>query len=153
MRLYFVQHGEAVSEEVNPQRPLSDKGRLDVQKMGKFLSRTKLKVEPIWHSGKTRALETAAILTEALSIKDAPVMRQGLTPLDPVEGIERELRKREENLMIVGHLPFLGRLASTLLIGSTSPNLVAFQQGGVVCLERLEAGSWSLKWMVNPELL
>lgn len=55
--------------------------------------------------------------------------------------------------MIVGHLPFLGRLISRLLIDSDSPDLVAFQPGAVVCLERSEVKSWHIRWMVVPELL
>jgi len=30
MRVYLVQHGEAVSKEENPDRPLSEKGAADV---------------------------------------------------------------------------------------------------------------------------
>ncbi len=153
MRLYLVRHGEAVSEEVNPERPLSQKGRVNVEKMGRFLRRAKLKVDLIWHSGKVRALETAQILGEALSVKDALVTRQGLAPLDPIELIENQLREREEDLMIVGHLPFLGKLASSLVSEPPSPGLITFQAGGVACLERLEEGSWRLEWMVNPGLL
>jgi len=153
MRLYLVRHGEAVSEEVNPERPLSQRGRLDVEKMGRFLRRAKLKVDLIWHSGKVRALETAQILGGALFVKDPPVTRQGLAPLDPIKLIENQLRKREEDLMIVGHLPFLGKLASSLVSGSSSPDLVTFQAGGVACLERLEGGSWRLEWILSPGLL
>lgn len=153
MKLYLVQHGEAVSEEVDIQRPLSSKGRLDVRKVAEFLRRARLKVQLIWHSGKVRALQTAEILGEALSIEGSVIMRKGLAPLDPVEEVENELREREEDLMIVGHLPFLGKLVSRLLIGSGSPNLVTFQQGAVVCLERLETKSWYIRWMVIPELL
>jgi len=153
MKLYLVQHGEAVSEEVDVQRPLSSKGRLDVRKVGEFLRRARLKVQPIWHSGKMRARQTAEILGEVLSVEDSVIMKEGLAPLDPIEEVEKELRAREEDLMIVGHLPFLGKLVSRLLIGSDSPNLVTFQQGAIVCLERLETQNWSLKWMVTPELL
>ncbi len=153
MKLYLVQHGEAVSEEVDIQRPLSSKGRLDVRKVAEFVRRARLKVQLIWHSGKVRALQTAEILGGALSIEGSVIMRKGLAPLDPVEEVENELREREEDLMIVGHLPFLGKLVSRLLIGSGSPNLVTFQQGAVVCLERLETQSWYIRWMVIPELL
>src|SRR5688572_29245639 len=37
MRLYLVQHGEAVPEQVDPQRPLSEAGRRDVQAMARLL--------------------------------------------------------------------------------------------------------------------
>ena len=56
-------------------------------------------------------------------------------------------------MVIVGHLPFLGRLTALLLTGHDSGEPVAFQNGGVVYLERNEAGMWHLCWMVAPELL
>ena len=153
MKLFLAQHGEAVSKEKDVQRPLSNKGCLEARKMATFLRRARLKVPLIWHSGKTRALQTAEILAKALCVEGNVMMKQGLAPLDPIEQIENELQERQEDLMIVGHLPFLGRLVSRLLIGSDSPDLVSFQPGGVVCLERSEAKSWQIRWMVVPELL
>jgi len=55
--------------------------------------------------------------------------------------------------MIVGHLPFLGKLASLLLTGCESANTVAFKQGGIVCLSRSELKQWQINWMVTPEIL
>jgi len=37
VRLYLVQHGEAVPEEVDPTRPLSEAGKLDVERLAWFL--------------------------------------------------------------------------------------------------------------------
>jgi len=153
MNLYLVQHGEAVSEEIDAQRPLSDKGRSDVRRVGKLLREAGLEVESIWHSGKLRAQQTAEILGEVLYVKGNVVAKKGLAPLDPTEPIENELRKREEDLMIVGHLPFLEKLVSRLLVNSDSPNLITFQQGGVVNLQRSEAGNWAIRWMIIPGLL
>jgi len=153
MKLFLAQHGEAVSKEKDVQRPLSNEGCLEARNTATFLRRARLKIPLIWHSGKTRALQTAEILAEALCVEGNVMMKQGLAPLDPVEQIENGLPGRQEDLMIVGHLPFLGRLASRLLIGADSPDLVAFQPGAVVCLERSEAKSWHIRWMVVPELL
>jgi phosphohistidine phosphatase len=55
--------------------------------------------------------------------------------------------------MIVGHLPFLGKLASALLTGSESVSPVAFRQGGVICLQRNEGMTWQVAWMVIPDIL
>ncbi len=56
--------------------------------------------------------------------------------------------------MVVGHLPFMGRLASRLVAGSEEANVAAFQPGTVACLERADdGGGWALAWMVRPELL
>ena len=62
MRLYLVQHGEPVPKEINPDRPLSDKGRHDVEKVGRFLQQAGVAMGVIVHSGKTRAAQTAGLL-------------------------------------------------------------------------------------------
>lgn len=45
MRLYLVQHGEAVSEEIDPARSLSEKGKTDISKIAKFLKEKKVNAE------------------------------------------------------------------------------------------------------------
>src|SRR5688500_9788627 len=62
MRLYLVQHGEAVPEQVDPQRPLSEAGRRDVQAMARLLAGAGIRPTRIVHSGKRRAQETAELL-------------------------------------------------------------------------------------------
>lgn len=150
MRIYLVQHGEATSEEIDPARPLTQKGREDVERVAGFIGG--LHIPSIIHSGKTRAFQTAEILSQAVIPKVEPVQRDGLLPNDPVEPIYRELMNLEEDVMVVGHLPFLSRLASMLLVGSTEEEIIRFQMGGVVCLVR-EDGRFKIKWMVTPDIL
>lgn len=151
MKLYLLQHGEAHPEQVDPARSLTQKGRKDVLKVAKFLQRRGVEVDTIWHSTKTRAIQTAEILAKSVRAKSIE-QKQGLAPNDPVETIEDELAKTEKDLMIVGHLPFLQKLASLLLTDSESQDLIAFRQGGVVCLEH-EQGKWEIVWMITPELI
>ena len=54
MKLYLVQHGEAVSESVDPARPLTEQGRQAAQRVAAFAARLKLEAHQIRHSGKTR---------------------------------------------------------------------------------------------------
>jgi phosphohistidine phosphatase len=153
MKLYLVQHGEATTEEVDPARPLTAKGRSDVQKIASFLKGAGVRPGAILHSGKTRARQTAEIIAAQLGPDCQVTERDGLAPNDPVKGIASEISGMANDLMIVGHLPFLGKLASLLLSGSESKNAVAFRQGGAVCLQRNEDQSWQVAWMVTPELL
>jgi phosphohistidine phosphatase len=81
------------------------------------------------------------------------VRRDGLAPKDAVEPIKQQLEQGNTNVMIVGHLPFLGRLAALLLTGSADNAVVEFQFGCVVCLQRDDAGKWRLEWMIVPKLL
>ena len=56
--------------------------------------------------------------------------------------------------MIVGHQPFLGLLAARLLTGKCKTDPIAFQRGGVLCLDRpADDGPWQVAWLVTPALL
>lgn len=152
MKLYLIQHGEATTETVDPSRPLTVKGRSDVHRIASFLKSAGVHPGLILHSGKTRARQTAEIIATELG-PDCPVKeREGLAPNDPIPALANELSGMANDLMIVGHLPFLGKLAAMLLAGSESKNVVAFRQSGVVCLQRNEDQSWQVAWMVTPEL-
>lgn len=153
MRLFLIQHGEATMEEIDPSRPLTTKGRSDVQKIASFLKGAGVRPGDILHSGKTRARQTAEIIAAQLGPDCRVKEREGLAPNDPVKVLANELSGMANDLMIVGHLPFLGKLACMLLAGSESKNLVAFRQGGVVCLQGNEDQIWQVAWMVTPELL
>ncbi len=153
MKLYLVQHGNANPKDVDPEKRLSEKGLADVTKMAEFLRPLGLSVGEVWHSGKARAAQTADLLLPSIAVTRGATKQQGLAPKDPVAPVKNKIEGLSENLMIVGHLPFLGRLASTLLAESESADVIVFQQGGVVCLERSESRAWSLRWMVTPDLL
>lgn len=153
MNLYLVQHAKAASKEVDPERPLTEEGQRDIQKVAAFIKPLDLCVGYLWHSGKKRAIQTAETLVEAIEVKEGIVGREGLGPNDDVTVLRDELACAEQDIMIVGHLPFLSKLASLLLAGSESANTVAFKNGGIVCLGRSELNQWRLDWMVTPELL
>ena len=54
--------------------------------------------------------------------------------------------------MLVGHLPFLSRLASQLVIGDPDKHLLRFRNVGIVCLSRDE-DKWLISWNFVPQLL
>ncbi len=153
MRLYLVQHGEALAKEVDPERPLSEKGREDVARVAGFLQRAGIRVTRVAHSGKARARETAEILAAALAHGEGAMSRSGIDPKDEVGPVAEEAARWSEDAMLVGHLPFMGRLASRLLSGAEQADAVAFRPGSVACLERGAGGGWTLAWMIRPELL
>ncbi|MAE45124.1 MAG: phosphohistidine phosphatase SixA [Magnetovibrio sp.] len=165
MRLYLVQHGEAVAKEENPDRPLSDKGRADIQRIAAFLGRGRTRAGRVIHSGKTRAAETAKLLADVVSpgtaIEEAAA---GLAPNDStdlfVQAIGNWLEDVEAgveaagDVMLVGHLPFMGKMASLLVAGAEETVVAAFTPGAVLCLEHSgETGGWTIAWMATPGLL
>ncbi|GAB4280094.1 MAG: phosphohistidine phosphatase SixA [Deferrisomatales bacterium] len=153
MRLYAVQHGEAVDKAVDPERPLSGRGRRDVERLAAFLARQDLRRVQVVHSGKTRAAQTAELLAWAVRAEPAAPGHPGLGPEDPVEPWVEALASREDDLLLVGHLPFLDRLVSALTAGSPEAGVARFVPGTAACLERVEPGAWRLVWLVPPEVL
>ena len=107
----------------------------------------------IRHSGKTRAAQTAEVLAERLQPLTGVSAVEGLKPLDDQMPWAERLKGEQDNLMLVGHLPFVARLAALLVAGDPNVEVVRFQPGGVLCLERDEAGGWAIAWLVVPALL
>ena len=153
MRLYLVQHGSAKTKEEDPDRHLSEEGVNGVEKTAAFLAPLGLSVGAVWHSGKARAARTAEMLASSLQVARGVVERDGLASKDAVGPVAKALARAEEDLMIVGHLPFLAKLTSALAAGRKSADVIDFQNAGVVCLERAEDGAWRVRWMVTPDLL
>ncbi|NIP24169.1 MAG: phosphohistidine phosphatase SixA [Phycisphaerae bacterium] len=153
MKLYLVQHAKAASKDVDPERSLTQEGRRDIQKVAAFIKSLNLSVDNLWHSTKTRAIQTAEILSEVIKMNKEKIEREGLAPNDEVTAIKDELVAAQQDTMIVSHMPFVSKLASLLLAGREFADTVAFRQGGIVALSTSESSQWQIEWMITPELL
>ena len=150
--LYLVQHGEAVTKDVDPDRPLSNDGKDAVTRMTRFLSNAGINIDRVLHSGKTRAKQTAEILAKSIAESGLTEAISGINPNDPVEEFVNYIERLNTPTMVVGHLPFMAKLVSRLLINSDELALVDYQPGSVVCLSNDENSKWIINWMVRPEL-
>jgi len=153
MFLYLVQHAEANREEEDPDRPLSEKGVQDISRVAAYAAHLDAKIEKIFHSKKLRARQTAGILFENLKPLKGISEIDGLSPLDDVNIWAERLKGLQEDVILVGHLPHLARLASLLLSGDADKNIVSFRMGGIVCLQKDNSGIWSLQWMLVPDII
>ena len=153
MVLYLVRHGEALPKEIDAEQGLSERGKQNARKAAVFLRKIGAQVELIQESGKRRATQTAEIMAAAVTPGRPPEQARGLDPLDPVGPLVERLGSQKSNSMLVGHLPFLSRLASTLLTGREEPDVVRFPPAGVACLARDLNRRWIVLWMVVPEIL
>ena len=151
MRCYLVQHGKSQSKAEDPSRSLTKEGIVESTRTSEFLSHIRLSVSLIQHSGKARAQQTATIL--ARGGRDRSEQIKGLAPLDDPELMAGLLGGTSHDVMLVGHLPHLEGLASILLTGRADQKPVRFQNSGVLCLERNEDKTWSLVWLITPELV
>jgi phosphohistidine phosphatase len=150
VQVYLVQHGEAKPEAQDPTRPLTDRGREEVQRVAQHAAALGLRIAEIRHSGKLRARQTAEILVGALSPLHGIREMDGLAPADDPGKATAEIESAREPLMLVGHLPHLSRLASLLLVGDPGREIIRFRNGAIVCLVQGE-GRWLLQWVLTPE--
>ena len=150
--LYLVQHGEAVAEAIDPKRPLSAHGRAIVEKVAAWAARQRVQVGQIRHSGKLRAEQTAAIFAKQLSPRDGVSVQPGLGPNDDVQLLVDGIETWPDSLMLVGHLPFLSRLASLLLIGDPERTVIQFCNGGLVGLN-YDGRDWTVACVIPPHLI
>ena len=152
MKLYLVQHGEAKTKDQDPDRSLTNKGRENSEKTACFASeQAHISVETVLHSNKARSKETAEIMAAYLLPPKGIIQKEDLSPNDNPKVWADSLSQEQEDLMVVGHLPHLPRLASLLLLSDSGRDIVAFTPGTVVCLEK--SGGWQIKWMISPQVL
>ena len=153
MKVYIVRHGDAVLSGVDPERPLSEQGLVEVGKIAEFLRPLNVSVEHIWHSGKLRAQQTAEILAKTVQSENGCSARRGLSPNDIAHEIAEELQAYNTDLMIVSHLPFVGILASLLATGRETANIIDFVAGSIACLNHHNRGKWQIEWVISPKMV
>ena len=151
MALYIVQHGKSLSKEADPERGITEEGAKEVTLIANVAKGYHVQVLDIWHSGKKRALQTAEIFASILSIKGQFTEKSGLNPMDDVTAFAGQITNN--NTMIVGHLPFLEKLISHLIVGAEDVVLFKLQNGGIVCLDQPEDHrAWYIKWALMPNI-
>jgi phosphohistidine phosphatase len=152
MKLYLVQHGEAVAKDIDPGRPLTEKGKDDVARMAAFLGRAGVRVGRVIHSGKPRAQQTAELLAEVIAPGVETETSGLINPNDNPAAFDWQSDSWDEHILVVGHLPFMAGLVAHLLTSDPESVAVAYQPGTIVCLEH-DDGRWQINWMLRPELL
>jgi len=153
MFIYLVQHAEAKSEKEDPSRSLSEKGMNDIKKVASYVSKCNLNIHTIFHSTKLRAKQTAEVLSEHLKPSVGISEVDGLAPLDDPDIWAQRLKDIPDDVILVGHLPHLDKLASLLLSGDKDKNVISLKMAGIVCIQRTDASSYTLQWMVIPEIV
>jgi phosphohistidine phosphatase len=150
LALYLVQHGKSLSKEEDPERGLSPEGTAEVGQVAEMAASQNIPVSHIVQSGKKRALQTAEIFAKFLKPARGVSETDGLAPLDDVKLFAATIYNHD-NLMAVGHLPFMERLASYLITGSVDKPVIKFQNGGIVCMDtEPETDSWVIRWTLYP---
>jgi phosphohistidine phosphatase len=157
LRLHLLRHahaGDALEWEGDDAlRPLTNKGRAQSQRMGRFLEQHGVRPDVIVSSPKVRALQTAEIVAKELGmtvrvdarLADAFGKRELWDLLD-------ELGAREP--MLVGHDPDFSSLLGYLV---DAPG-IGLRKGALATIDlstRLGDGDGdgTLRWLLPPDLL
>ncbi len=152
MALFLAQHGKSLSKDIDPEQGLSEEGIMEVERIAQVAKGYKAPVALIKHSVKKRAQQTAEIFAEALVPDNGIEEMAGLKPMDDFKAIAEGLDHRE-NLMLVGHLPFMQRLTGLLTAGNPDLTVMKFQNGGLICLDKdPDADLWFIKWTLMPNI-
>jgi phosphohistidine phosphatase len=144
MKLSLLRHGIAADRgsteyESDGERPLTPKGERRMRRIAKGLQASGLATDLILSSPYVRARQSAEIVAQVLSTPEEVVFAETLAP----EGNPRQLiamlrtdHHERQDVLLVGHEPYLSRLISTLLTGG--PNLTVEMKRGGLCSLSIE---------------
>jgi phosphohistidine phosphatase len=130
-------------------RPLSDRGRVEVDRLAQQAAARGTKPDVIWHSGKLRARQTAEAYWRLCNPLATFSATRGLQPTDPTGWIVDTIAGETRHIMLTGHFPHLPRLLGRLLTGDAEAGATEFPLNGIVALEEAE-GRWVERWRLGP---
>ena len=150
MNLYFLRHGEADWPNwkgSDDERPLTERGVKEMQKVADFLKQLEISLDQIVTSPLPRAEQTAEIVAEKLRLKlrEDRILQKGFD----ISGLKRLLGKYPGNsVMLVGHDPDFTEAISAL----TGANLKLSKAGlALVDLDQ-DLMQGRLLWLVPPKI-
>jgi phosphohistidine phosphatase len=146
--IYLVHHADAVGPDVDPRRPLSERGRMAATLLADEAARRGVRPEAIWHSGKLRARQTAEICWKLCNPLAPLTAERGLQPDDPAVWMRDRLSGERRELMLVGHMPHLPRLLHLMCGDDADPSARTFPQHGLVALD-LHGDAWKEAWRIG----
>lgn len=159
MLLYLMRHGIATPRGElgldDASRALTPEGAEKVRRIGGALQRLKVEVDEIWTSSLLRAQQTAEITAGIMGITSTLRIVREIEPGGDLQSLIEQLGQKSglRGIMLVGHEPDMGQLASMLLCGRLDAS-IRFKKGGVACLEvtdGVDPGCRELQWLLTPK--
>lgn len=152
MKVYLMQHALAYSSEEDQERPLSPAGIDQAKAAAKGIKRLGLSFDLIVASPKRRAHQTAALVAEGVRFPHSDILTtEAVLPQAPPQEVLELLKKesQQSSVLIVGHMPHLGKLSSQLLQGGE----ILFENAGMACFETSSSHSARLKFLLTAQQL
>jgi len=137
-----------VGPDVDPARPLSTRGRVEVDLLAQKAAARGVKPGLIWHSGKLRARQTAEAFWRRCNPLSTFAAVRGLQPTDPTSWIVDAVAAEGRDTMLVGHFPQMPQLLAHLTSGRANAPPVVFPTNGMVALEDVD-GCWVESWRIG----
>ncbi len=164
MNLHLLRHGIAAAKDdpsfvSDGERPLTGKGIKRMRKAARGISRLDIEFDAILTSPLIRARQTAEIVADALGLDSAIEEISELAPDGSSDRLLSVLSRftEEENILLVGHEPFLGKFAGVLVAGKENSELALPQKKGGICRIEVDALPLSqagqLQWFITPRQL
>jgi len=150
MRIYLMRHGEYNVNQDNLDI-LTEKGINEIAALSAFLQESKINISEIVHSEKNRTKEAATLIATALGeigLSEHPY----LSPEADPEVFLAEISNLTPDTLVVGHLPYLSRLVSLLILGNDSSVIIDFKPSTFVCLTQIRRDQWNIAFVWSPEL-
>lgn len=157
MHLFLLRHGDADSSPTtnDNERPLSYRGRQEIEQVARFLQRSKIQIDVIFSSPLARAKETAAII-QSINQVEKLVVTEYLVPGSNHTHLFKEITDmKEPALLLVGHEPQMSTLISFLTSGNEQSN-IEMKKGSLACLavqKPIHRGAGLLRWIVPVSVL
>lgn len=161
VNLYLLRHGIAVEQgepgfKTDADRPLTPKGKRQLRQIAGAMRNLDLDFDLILSSPYMRARQTAEIVAGCLGLQQHLAFSEELTPDGDPKSLIRQLNEWErapENVLLVGHEPYLSQLVAWLISG-TAATSVELKKGGLGKLETdsLHFGRCAtLAWLLTPK--
>ena len=156
MIAYLVRHGIAHPDRGGGDfdRSLTEDGISRMRRVVAGLHRV-MKVRPaaICSSPLRRTLQTAELIREGLDIPDL-MLCDWLAPDGNPGEFGTTLQSVSDAVILVGHQPGLGELASRMLTGTDDLAFLPFKKGAAACIQLPESCSrGQLQWFMTPAQL
>jgi len=156
MKIFLMRHADAQKSDEIPRdrdRALTEKGKTKLVKEGGGFRRLGLEFEAIWTSPYLRARQTAEIMAEQVEFRGDVELYEALTPGGDFEAIKKRLQglKSSSRVLLVGHAPDLGLLASEICFKKGAPE-IPMKKGGLI---RIDVDDWTdtppgeLRWVLT----
>lgn len=154
VELYLLRHADAGDPEAyrgpDAERPLSDKGRRQAERLGRHLHRIGFTPDSLRTSPRVRALDTARIVGHEIGAEVATDDRLAVGfGVHELAAILTDAGG--ERILLVGHDPDFSDLV-VALTGADAP----LRKGALARIDlsgRVAEGAGRLRWLLPPDLL